>query len=197
LGFAVNPSLQAGVLAILATLCAGCLVRHHYEYFEPSGFGTVISRPARAPRNAAIKKLGAADLTVRSRVNEAGRVQLFLYLDLPPGSRVRFTSDRVRILNGFEDEIRVSWMEWTLLDGVGSKKSVPFDAPLKPQSFPGKPVLVGVEDMGQYESTFELPERYSGVRQFTMILPAPVGGSPLRVSFARKTADFLDLDPLQ
>lgn len=135
--------MKHGILAALAAFLSGCVVHHDYDYFEPSGLDSVISRPARAPGNVAIKALGTAELTVRSRVDSSGRIVIFLNLQMPPGSEVAFRSDRIEIRNGHSMALRASWKEWTLRDGIGSKRSVPFDAPLKPRSFPDAPLRWG------------------------------------------------------
>ncbi len=179
----------------LAVVCiflsAGCAHRLQYDYFEPSGLDTVVSMPPQAPKNVAKRAWSGSELEVRSEVIK-DRIQISLRLFIPPGAGISFSGDRAKVaIAGAEEEIKIAWSEWTLKDGVGAKKEVPFDVSLKPQSFRDRPLRTGIEDMGRYETTFYLPDRYSSVREFSLVLPSPKGSpEPLRISFVRKTADY-------
>jgi len=176
----------------LVLLGGGCTTRLHYEYFEPSGLDSVISMPPQAPKNVATLAWSGCELQVGAEVSKENRIVITLRAFLPPSTHAVFSSDRAKFsVTGAEEEMKLSWQEWTLSNGVGARREVAFDAPLKPQSFAKTPTRLGIEDMGRYETTITLPAHYSDIRYFTFELPPPKGHiKPLRMTFVRRTADY-------
>lgn len=175
----------------IVLLGGGCTTRLHYDYFEPSGLDSVISMPPEAPKNVATLTWDRCELQVGAVVSDKNLIFVALRAFLPPGAHAAFSGNHARLrVAGAEEEMKLSWQEWTLSDGVGARHDVAFDAPLKPQSFARVPTRKGIEDMGRYETTLTLPERYSSIREFSLTLPAPGAHPPLRLMFVRKTADY-------
>ena len=169
----------------------GCSTRVHYDYFEPSGLGSTISSPPEYPKNVAMIKFpDGCELMVAAVVSERDQIVVTLRAMLPPETGMTFVGNRAKLITGGgQEDLNLSWEEWTLHDGVGSRREVPFDAPLRPRSFAKKPRRKGIEDMGNYESSFTLPEKHSSTRAFALILPGVAGHSSFRLEFVRKTAD--------
>ena len=183
--------MKRTLTVLMVLLVVGCSHRLQYDYFEPTGLDKVVSMPPQAPLNVAKRAWGSSELEVRSEVIN-NHIQVTLRLYLSPGAQISFSGDRAKVrVARTEEDIPISWSEWMLMDGIGARKEVAFDSPLKPQSFRDRPLRRGHEDMGRYETTFFLPDRYLSVREFSLELP-PVKGSPepLRISFTRKAADY-------
>lgn len=182
-------SLLLCVLPIL--LVPGCTTRIQEDYFEPSGLPSVISRPPEAPPNTAKLLWDGRELWVSAKVSEENRIVIKLSLFLSPGSGTSFNGNSIVIRTGGKREvIRPTWREWTVTDGIGSFRQVPFNARLKPQGWQETVPRSGIVDMGSYLCEVTLPGRYSNIQTFTLSLPAPRGLGPLHLSFVRKTADY-------
>lgn len=184
--------------AIALLVLCGCSTRLRYDYFEPTGLDSTISMPPQAPKNVAVLSWQGCELQVWAQVSEQERVVVTLRAFLPPRTTMAFSGNRAKLVIGrTEEELNLSWQEWTLSDGIGARREIPFDAALRPQSFAKMPSRKGIEDMGRYETSVTLPAAYSSAREFVLVLPAPVGRSPLTLTFVRKKADYRVFVPLQ
>lgn len=179
------------LIVALVLLGSGCSTRLHYDYFEPSGLDSVVSMPSEAPKNVATLARDGCELQVRAEVSTENHIVVTIRAYVPPGVHGAFSGNQAKLrVADSEEEMSLSWQEWTLSDGVGARREVAFVAPLKPQSFARTPTRKGTEDMGRYETTLTLPERYSSVREFSLALPSPGDHPPLHMTFVRKTADY-------
>ena len=183
------------VWVIVLGLCAttpACTILVKREYFQPSGLDTV--KDWNGPKSVAVGTIDAAEITVQTYVEKSRQVEIFLRCELPLGCPLMFSSDQGRFVSdGLSEPVTLSWLEWTVKDGVGSRAEVPFSAKLKSQSYIGnRTPRTGIVDMGRYEITLTLPDRFSEVSHFTLILPAPVGHPEIRLEFSRTTAKYLD-----
>jgi hypothetical protein len=189
--------MHRAVVIALVILC-GCSTRLRYDYFEPIGLDSTTSMPPQAPKNVATLSWHGCELHVRAEVSEQDRIVVTVRAFLPPHTKMAFAGNRAKlVVGGVEEELKLSWQEWTLYDGVGARREIASDAALKPQSFAKTPSRVGIEDMGRYETSIVLPAAHSSVREFVLVLPAPVGHSPLTLTFVRKKADYKVFVPLQ
>jgi hypothetical protein len=169
-----------------------CTILVKREYFQPSGLDTV--KDWDGPKSVAIGTIDEAEITVQAFVTKSRQVEIFLMCELPPGSPLAFSSDQGRFeSDSLSETVRLSWLEWTVKDGVGSRIEIPFSAKLKPRSYVhDRMPRTGIVDMGSYETTITLPDRFSEVSHFVLILPAPVGHPEIRMEFRRTTAKYLD-----
>lgn len=182
------------ILAIgVCAMASGCTTLVQREYFEPSGLDTVVDWSG--PKSVAFGNIDGARITIRADVTKSRQVKMRLTCELPAGAALSFSSDRARVVSeGVVEEIKLSWLERPVKDGVGGRAEIPFTAVLKPRSFATgqRTPREGIVDMGYYETTFTLPDRLSQVDRFVFVIPAPVGHSEIPVEFHRKTARYLD-----
>jgi hypothetical protein len=183
--------MKRHLLVVVALLCASCTTRLHYDYFEPSGLDSVISTVPEAPKSVATLSRAGCKLWIVAVVSTENLIVVSIRAFVPPGTQVAFSGRKAKLeVAGSEEMMNLSWLEWTLSDGVGARHEVAFDAPLKPQSFARTPTRKGVEDMGSYEATLTLPRQYSNTREFSLSLPSPGAYPPLHMRFVRKTANY-------
>jgi hypothetical protein len=178
------------MLAVM--LLASCATRVRYEYFEPSGMGVTIRSPSEAPPNVAFRKVGASGLSVWARVVESGRIEVSIRAEVSFGHSLAFSGSTAKLMvSGTEQPIPLHWTQLRVIDGRGAFGTLEFDAYLVGPTFTGRPPRKGVHTTGHYDCMIVLPDNFSNVDSFTLVLPPPLReNEPLKLVFERKVADY-------
>lgn len=186
-------------LLVVAILLTSCTTRVRYEYFEPQGMGVTIRSPREAPPNVAQRRIGAAELSVWATVATTGRIEVSLRAEVSGGESLSFRGRTATVgIGDIEQPIPLYWTQRRIVDGRGASETLAFDAPLRGATFIGRPPQGGIQLLGRYECVITLPERFSRIDAFTLLLPAPEReDAPLRLAFTRKTADYRTVYQLQ
>jgi hypothetical protein len=181
-------SLARGALVAATLATAACMMTVREEYFEPSGAGELTREPGGAPVNTARFTLQpGAILEVQSRIlnGEAG-LQLTARLRRP--ATLRFHGhEAVFVSGGMTAGVPLAW--W-IVDPKQPKPAgrIPLDQEIR----------VPEEQFGPFKffhCTVALPPAMQATERYTVELPAPVGGQPIRLSFVRKQAEYRQLNP--
>jgi hypothetical protein len=158
------------------------------EYFEASGSGELIREPGGAPINTAKFTVApGAIVQVQSRVfNGQAGLQMTARLRRP--ATLRFQGrDAVFTIDGVRTTVPLAW--W-IYDRKGPRpiRPIPIDEDIR----------VPDEQFGPYKffhCNVTLPEAAQATTHYTVELPAPVGGQPIRLSFVRKRAEYRQINP--
>jgi hypothetical protein len=180
---------RARSVLFAATLALGaCMMTVREEYFEPAGAGELIRDPGGAPVNTARFTVHpGAILLVQSRVfdGKAG-VQLTARLRRP--ATLRFQAREAVLVSG--DLKATVPLAWWVQDrkSPGPTGQIPLDQEIR----------VPEGQFGAFKffhCGVALPPAMQSADRFTLELPAPVGGQPIRLSFVRKHAEYRQINP--